>query len=179
MTTTTQRPLAEDNINILRQGINLLEHISDVVYAKKIRDCFNSCIGGHFRHTWDHYKLLLERAASGRVDYDDRTRDPEFEVSREYAIGKLNEVCDGLTTLAEDEANRRLTIKVNCGGGMDERDWSETTLKRELQFLLSHDVHHYALIAYMLHSQGVETPPEFGIAPSTLRYTERQKQCAQ
>jgi len=37
-------------------------------------------------------------------------------------------------------------------------------------FLLSHTVHHYALISVALKLQGIDPGEEFGIAPSTLRY---------
>jgi hypothetical protein len=41
---------------------------------------------------------------------------------------------------------------------------------RELQFLQSHTVHHYAVIHLMLLQQGIRPDPEFGVAPSTLRH---------
>ena len=45
-----------------------------------------------------------------------------------------------------------------------------STLARETEFVHSHTVHHYALIAAKLKSVGIEVPDEFGVAPSTLRY---------
>jgi hypothetical protein len=44
---------------------------------------------------------------------------------------------------------------------------------RELQFLLSHTVHHYALMALILRLQGFNPAAEFGVAPSTLQHWER------
>ena len=44
-----------------------------------------------------------------------------------------------------------------------------STLSRELQFLVSHTVHHDALIAAAARALGVATEPDFGIAPSTLK----------
>ena len=46
----------------------------------------------------------------------------------------------------------------------------ESSLSRELQALSSHTVHHFALIAVTLRAHGVQMDPEFGMAPSTLRY---------
>ena len=43
-------------------------------------------------------------------------------------------------------------------------------ISRELQVLSSHTVHHFALIAVTLRMHGVEMDPDFGMAPSTLRY---------
>jgi hypothetical protein len=55
--------------------------------------------------------------------------------------------------------------------------WSGTSVGRELQFLVSHTVHHYAVIAAMLRPQGVEPGADFGVAPSTLVY-EQGSACA-
>lgn len=49
---------------------------------------------------------------------------------------------------------------------------------RELQFLLSHTVHHFALIATLLERFEIGVPEDFGIAPSTLKYWQAQAQCA-
>ena len=57
--------------------------------------------------------------------------------------------------------------------------WSESTVARELQFLVSHTIHHHALIAAILRLES-HTPAEgFGIAPSTLKYERDRAQCAQ
>jgi uncharacterized damage-inducible protein DinB len=54
----------------------------------------------------------------------------------------------------------------------------ETTVGRELVFVLSHTVHHNALIAVMARTLGVSVPDRFGYAPSTLAHLERPA-CAQ
>jgi hypothetical protein len=46
---------------------------------------------------------------------------------------------------------------------------------RELQFLASHTVHHYALIAHLARDRGVGVAPEFGVAPATLDYWASQE----
>jgi hypothetical protein len=46
----------------------------------------------------------------------------------------------------------------------------ESSISRELQFLSSHAVHHFALIAMTLRAEGVPMDPDFGMAPSTLRH---------
>jgi len=43
--------------------------------------------------------------------------------------------------------------------------WS--TSARELAFVISHTIHHQAIIAVLLASQGVAVPHRFGVAPST------------
>jgi hypothetical protein len=48
---------------------------------------------------------------------------------------------------------------------------------RELAFVLSHTVHHNALIAIMAQTLGVPVPARFGYAPSTIAYLEKAE-CA-
>ncbi len=52
----------------------------------------------------------------------------------------------------------------------DASEWGYSSVKRELQFLLSHTIHHYSLVAVALRAQGFEPGADFGVAPSTLRY---------
>ena len=48
--------------------------------------------------------------------------------------------------------------------------WSRSTLDRELRFIQSHTIHHFALIGWMLRALGVRIPEDFGLAPSTRSY---------
>jgi hypothetical protein len=49
-------------------------------------------------------------------------------------------------------------------------DWVPSTVARELQYLLSHTIHHHALIGTICASLAVALPKDFGIALSTLKY---------
>ena len=49
-------------------------------------------------------------------------------------------------------------------------EWCGSTVYRELQFLVSHTIHHYAIIGTILRSRGFEPGMDFGVAPSTLRH---------
>ena len=46
----------------------------------------------------------------------------------------------------------------------------ESSAGREFSFVLSHTIHHDALVGVIVRSLGREPPVEFGCAPSTLRY---------
>ena len=55
-----------------------------------------------------------------------------------------------------------------------------SSTSRELQSLMSHTTHHFALIAMMLRTRGLSVERDFGVARSTLRYQERTAAaCAQ
>ena len=55
-------------------------------------------------------------------------------------------------------------------GLMGKPEWVWSSGLRELDFLQSHTIHHFALIAYKLEALGIEVEDNFGVAPSTLKY---------
>jgi len=67
----------------------------------------------------------------------------------------------------------------DAGSAGEPSSWSSSTVMRELQALLSHTVHHFALIGVMLQLNGFEIPEEFGVASSTLNRWRSAKVCAQ
>ena len=42
--------LAEDNVRLLRQGIELLRSMDDATYTREVAACFGGWVGGHVRH---------------------------------------------------------------------------------------------------------------------------------
>ena len=62
------------------------------------------------------------------------------------------------------------TSRATRGTGIARPAAAPSSLARELQFLTSHTIHHFAVIALILRAMDVEVDREFGVAPSTLRY---------
>lgn len=164
-----------DNIICLQQGERLVASLDAEVYGKKVEVCFNSSIGGHLRHNLDHYFSFLAGAPKGRIDYDARARDAALETDPAAGREAFRQIIAGLEALPPEVLDKPLEVKMDTNNEADEVVWSHSTARRELQFLLSHSIHHYALIATMCRLLGRETPGGFGVAPSTLRY----QQCAQ
>lgn len=170
--------LAEDNLAFLQQGRDLVTRLSSEAYSCTGHPVFGSGVGGHLRHVLDHYSNLLAGFPSGRVDYDARARELEIETVRAAALARIDELIAGLQKLAR-ENDRPLKVKMDCGEQTDTSSWwTDSTARRELQFLISHTVHHYALIRLILKIQGIDAGPQFGVAPSTLRH-HAQLSCAQ
>ena len=161
-------PLAFDNIAYLEQGVALLESIEDEHYAAALPPVFASSVGAHIRHILDHFTCLLDALASGRVDYDCRARDARIESDRQVALQAMLDVIKRLLDLPADD--RDISLSVHMDSGSDAPIWAATSLTRELQFLTSHTIHHYALVANILGNAGVTLSPGFGISPSTLRH---------
>lgn len=155
-----------DNAAMLRQGARLLASISDDEYLRRMERCFNSNIGGHVRHAVEHYVCFLDGIGSGSVDYDSRQRDEAIETRRLVAKAAFEDIADRIEALEPVDADAPIRVRLDTGGAAL---WSQSSMGRELQFLLSHTVHHYALIAVICHLQDLPTEPDFGVAPSTLR----------
>jgi uncharacterized damage-inducible protein DinB len=48
----------------------------------------------------------------------------------------------------------------------------DTSIGRELAYVLSHTIHHNAIIGAMVKTLGGALPQRFGYAPSTIRHAE-------
>ncbi len=169
----------EENITALQQGIDLLVDIDDVAYRKKVEIVFGGSLGGHVRHNLDHYLNFLDVVDTGEIDYESRQRDHSIESDRQYAIERTQEIRSRLVALAESGQDKELRIRME-GGSADERTrWAGSSVSRELEFLLSHTIHHYALASIMCRLLGVNPGRDFGVAPSTLRHRRNTSGCAQ
>ena len=171
--------ITENSIQTLLQAVELLGRLTDEQYTRKDLSLNTSSVGAHIRHTLDHYLRFLEGLEEGRIDYEARARGPRLENDRAFAIEQIKETIQRVASLAASDADRRLMTCIEAGDrGVEELKWATSTVARELDFLLSHTIHHYGLIAIILRIQHVEPGVEFGIAPSTLRYMQESISCA-
>ena len=164
-----------DNIALLRQGLTLLVEIDDALYSKPEPAISSSAIGSHVRHVVDYYQRFLVGLDAGRVDYDPRERDVRVERERAIGIERCERLTDELEGLRARGLEPSLRVRVDAA---KEDAWSTSSVERELQFLRSHTVHHFALIAVILRLNGLEPGEEFGVAPSTLRHRKESSVCA-
>ncbi|MDT8389939.1 MAG: hypothetical protein RRC34_05460 [Lentisphaeria bacterium] len=166
----SENPIARNAIASLKQAADLIGGLSDTDYSEPENAVFGYSVGSHFRHLYEHYVLFRRGWASGMINFDARDRDPRFERDRAYALDCIRDMCEWLEHLPATEANRAIQVAMDCGDGPTADNRSGTTVKRELQNLVMHDVHHYAIIAMMLKARNAVLPPGFGVAPSTRAY---------
>jgi uncharacterized damage-inducible protein DinB len=163
---------AGDNILYLQQGIELIERLDDAAYSRDPEGPFRGGVGSQFRHCIDFYSCFLRGLQDGRVDYGKRDRDPQIETDRRYAVQRTRELIDELRRMDSGAAHGVLQVRADLPATADaQHEWSRSTVLRELQFLVSHTIHHYALIVSLLMREGGELAAElgeFGVAPSTL-----------
>ena len=160
--------LFEANLHYLGQAENLLDQLDDGLFGRSSPSFYNSTIGGHLRHCLDHYDSFLNGLDAAKVDYDERMRVPQLETETASAAAKAQEICQRLREASQKSAPVGLLVKMDCG--IDTNEWQPSTLGRELQFLVSHTVHHFAMIGGICRELGVEPEADFGVAPSTIRH---------
>jgi len=178
--TSTVEQLLEDNLAVLRQGVALVRVLDSGAYTQNAPHLALSGVGSHLRHAVDFYERFLAPLESGvtgagpaiRIDYDARDRDPRMETDPQHALQVLERTIERLRAVIDHPAVvLGMTVQVRGDGS----PWIESTVVRELQSIVSHTVHHYALIAIAVRAQGGTVDPEFGVAPSTLRHWKEER----
>ena len=163
--------LAQQNLHFLDQGRALVGDLTDELFTRGDAHGHASA-RAHLRHVLDCYRCFLRGLDSGRVDYDARERDPRLETERSVAASVIAEIDAGLRRLEPADRERALRVRVDAAAWGSRDTWTASSVGRELQFLLSHTVHHYAIIAMTLRSLGYDPGRRFGVAPSTLEHQD-------
>lgn len=163
--------LLQANHVLLKEAAVLIASMDDSFYSQPMPAFASGSIGQHIRHVLDHYQAVVN-VANGVIDYDRRRRDVRLESCKQLALAEIQQTIDVLTHL-EDGA-----VRVHSEVSPSDKVVVEvhSTIKRELLFVTSHAVHHFALIALLLRLQGVVVPDSFGVAPATL--THQRTHCS-
>ena len=129
---------------------------------------FAGPVGAHLRHVVEHYEALVSGMSLGVVDYDGRPRDRRLETSPTLARERLLGLRRVLGQWTPDTLDRPVQVLGQGGITGDFHFCVASSVGRELTFLASHAVHHFALLAEHLRRHGVPVPVHFGQAPGTV-----------
>lgn len=162
------------NLAVVRQGRALLTRLDTGQYAARLAVCYHASIGAHLRHIVEHYQAFLAGLDADVIDYEHRPRNRSIEENPAEASAALANVERALAGFETAFPNRAVAVVAETVPGHP----TASTVLRELEFLLSHTIHHYALIATLARLQGLEPDPTFGVAPSTLKFQQEQTACA-
>ena len=165
----TANILVQRIVDEFMRGIELLEDLDDEIYTKTSYGV--GSIGSHFRHNLDFANNLLNGISANKIDYNERERNLKVETNRQHAIERFSFLVETLKTASKLELSKEILIRSE----IDETLWHASSVARELEFLHSHTVHHFALIAEKLHSFGIKVSFDFGVAPSTLKFWAEQE----
>jgi hypothetical protein len=153
-------------VDLLHQMRTMIARMDDIDYAMPAPGRTTGGIGGHVRHCLDHVSALLAGTRTGLCAYDRRQRGTDVETSRTAAIDATTEAMIGVLQLddatLESEVFVETQLEPSSGTVI-----THSSVGREVAFLVSHTIHHNAIVAQMLHARGIEIAPRFGLAPAT------------
>ena len=129
--------------------------------------------GAHVRHVIEHYEALLFAPLATLVDYDARSRDRALEQNTTVARSRLLRLAQRLTDWPAIALAAPIRVQTR-GGLFGEVEFSNpSTVGRELVFLASHAVHHFALLQVHCLQHGISMAENFGRAPATVAHDLR------
>lgn len=173
---TSATTLWHYNAALLAQATTMITRLAkeagtDFVYA--------SAVGPHLRHIVEHYLALVNALKAGDrcICYDARSRDLRIQTDSSATLSALQELHQSFAALAQDHSlglQTPLATKLLAGARGEIELTVETTLGRELLFLSSHTVHHFAPLGQYCRNAGVELGPDFGKAPATMAFEQVQ-----
>ena len=153
-------------IDLLHQMQVLIYDLDDIEYAAPAAGRTSGGVGGHVRHCLDHVSALLTAIATGLCTYDRRVRGTDVETSRTAAMREAARLAMLVGRIDPALLDREVQVETQL-----DRDGtamiSRSTIGRELAFVISHTIHHNAIVAQILQARGLSIGPHFGLAPST------------
>lgn len=155
---------------VLAQGEELLSAISEDNYQRKFELAYDASVGGHYRHCLDHFISFLKSTGASRLDYDDRERDARIENQPRFALELTRRLREQLARLSGETLSRPVTVHCKVSYGGNDSPGYESSLARELVYVVAHAIHHYALISILCGMMDVKLSSNFGIAPSTIAH---------
>ncbi|MEX2640416.1 MAG: hypothetical protein WD266_07000 [Balneolales bacterium] len=169
-----KKQIAADNISVLKQGRELIQCISTTIYRSAFPGMKQGTIGAHFRHCLEIYQCLINGLDETRIDYENRPRSKELETDPERAIDAIDELITELDQLCYPVWKQYLKISYRITGDGCKCEL-DSSIERELKFMISHTIHHYALIKMILLHYDIPVDDQFGVAPSTLAHWKNNK----
>jgi hypothetical protein len=165
-------PLPSSSIEALTRLLDELAEalltVDVAVYCARLESKVSGTIGEHVRHCLDHVAALLTADPAVPLSYDRRERGTAVETNPGAALHQILRL-KAMLARWHDRALDAPICVTSIVAAQREAVVSWSTLARELVFVLSHTVHHQALIALLLLLHGVSVPDGFGYAPSTPR----------
>src|SRR5262249_8571116 len=163
-TTTTSLPVS-GLIGLLDQLSGIVLEIPSDVFCSPSDSHVSGTIGEHVRHSLDHIGALLQAGQANPFSYDHRQRGTAVELDPSAALQQMLRLKAGLERWSTRDLDEPIRVVSTVAAGQAVSGWS--TLARELAFVISHTIHHQAIIGILLAVQGYSVPERFGRSPST------------
>lgn len=162
---------------VLRQLRQVGMAVSDEQYSETSARSGEGSIGAHLRHCLDHVQTFLDGVRTGRINYDQRRRGTAVETDRRAGVAAIDNAIRELAEIRPEALAQpvEVTTLLDCEGPPIQ---ASSSIGRELSFVISHTIHHNAVVAVAVRALGVALPVGFGYAPSTIAYRQQQERSA-
>ena len=162
MTSSENHTLSELFFDPINDALEFLDKLTAEIYQAKSQGPFSSSIGAHMRHILDHYQALMLGIDAGRVDYNQRTRESATESDMNLAKESWIQIKTWLSDFTEDTLRKTFDV-------ITEHGTVQSSVGRELSFVSSHAVHHFAFMKQLSASFNIVLSGDVGVAPATLK----------
>ncbi len=174
MSDLSKSPISQELIDALLetldQGEVMLHVLDDDQYSKHLPSAMNASIGGHYRHCLEHFISLIRSLEAEDLNYDARDRDSSLENDRFAALNMTRQMKRDFSDRLSGLLDRRIKVINRVNYSVKAPQVVESTLGREIMYVVAHAVHHYALIRLMGGLLEIALPKDFGVAPSTVAF---------
>ncbi|MFK8013046.1 MAG: hypothetical protein AB8B80_13485 [Marinicellaceae bacterium] len=154
----------------LNQVVSILETLEscDAFNSKAIYCELN--IGNHIRHINDHFCAVKKGCKSGIIDYNHRNRGSETETNLQFGLKTIKTWHDWIDQIDIDSTDQSVKIisEINTIQTMSLQ--FDSTIARELLYLINHTTHHVAHIGLIAKNHGINISDTAGMAPCTMTY---------
>jgi uncharacterized damage-inducible protein DinB len=153
---------------LLDDLVTVLLQVDPDAYVARPVPAVSGSIGQHVRHILDHVSVFAQINGSALVTYDTRERGTAVETDPGAAIRVILGLKMSLAHRRTLSSNAVVDVDVRIS--RSQSVIGRSSVARELAYVVSHTIHHQALIAILLALQGYGAPTDFGVAPSTPRF---------
>lgn len=177
----TMRFEAESNpayplIQILQQLVEFISGLEPEQFSEPGSRYYTSSAGAHIRHILDHASTLVTGLTSGKMEYDVRDRGTPIEKNPAIALAEIERIITNLSTVTKSHMTLPAQVRILLSPDGPIQDF-KSSFGREVGFVISHSIHHNAILSAMKREWNGKTDGDFGVAPSTIAY-QRQQSCA-
>ena len=156
-------PLLAHNRQMLDQALALV-----AAHTEPGAPRYAGPVGSHLRHLIEHWDALVFPAQPGCVDYDARPRDPALDTSPSLAHMRLLALRQQLASWGAGALAAPVHVRGVCGLAGESAFSVPSSIGRELAFVATHAVHHFALLKAHCLDHGIAIAADFGKAPATV-----------
>lgn len=180
---SSRQSIVTGALESLYQMSKLLGILTPTQYTHICAPYMQSAMGNHVRHVLDMFYAFKMgvTAQNPLVDYDIRRRGASIESCVDEAVGDINGHIDWLNTyfLQATDLDALLSQSLDVSTEVCLSHTVSVSVKsnvaRELIFIASHAVHHFAILGSIAKLQNITLDENFGVAPATRTFLRTDK----